>query len=121
MNHRHRQPIRIRSAVFALLTCVGLLTFAPAAANAAEKVTICHATGSVTKPYVKITISDDAVEAHRTHQDRKDIIPAPFGVCPGVPVPPPIDVCPNLAGDQAAPPRGLHDRRFFGPLRSYCR
>ncbi|MCA1679215.1 MAG: hypothetical protein LC777_09865, partial [Actinobacteria bacterium] len=64
MSHRHRQPLC--SAVFALLTCVGLLAFIPAA-NAAEKVTICHATGSDTNPYVKVTISDSAVEAHRRH------------------------------------------------------
>jgi hypothetical protein len=106
MNHRHRQPIRSRSAVFALLTCVGLLAFVPAA-NAAEKVTICHATGSVTHPYVQITISENAVEAHRRHQDRQDIIPAPALGCPGVPVPPPIDLCPNIAGDQGTVPVGF--------------
>jgi hypothetical protein len=109
MSHRHRQPIRNRSAVFALLTCVGLLAFVPAA-NAAEKVTICHATGSVTNPYVQITISENAVEAHRRHQDRYDIIPAPpLAGCPLVvvpPPPPPTDMCPNFEGDQALVPVG---------------
>jgi hypothetical protein len=105
MSHRHRQPIRQRSTVFALLTCVGLLAFVPAA-NAAEKATICHATGSATHPYVQITISENAVEAHRRHQDRQDIIPAPAAGCPGEPVPQPTDVCPNLPGDQATVPPG---------------
>ncbi|MDX6680652.1 MAG: hypothetical protein QOG94_691 [Solirubrobacteraceae bacterium] len=108
MNHRHRQPIR--SAVFVLLTCVGLLAFIPAA-NAAEKVTICHATGSATNPYVQITISENAVEAHRRHQDREDIIPAPAAGCPSVvpppPPPPPSDVCPNIAGNQTEVPVGF--------------
>lgn len=110
MNHRHRHAIHIRSAVFGLLTCVGLLAFAPAA-NADGKVTICHATGSETNPYVQITISDSAVEAHKRHQDRKDIIPAPAGGCPNVvgppPPPPPTDVCPNIPGEQTQVPVGL--------------
>jgi RTX calcium-binding nonapeptide repeat (4 copies) len=110
MNHRHRQPIHTRRAVLALLTCVGLLAFVPAA-NAAEKVTICHATGSVTNPYVQITISENAVEAHRRHQDREDIVQAPATGCPAVapppPPPPPSDVCPNIPGEQAEVPVGL--------------
>lgn len=110
MNYRHRYPIRSRSAVFGLLTCVGLLAFVPAA-SAAEKVTICHATGSETNPYVRITISDSAVEAHRRHQDREDIIPAPAAGCPGVvvppPPPPPSDVCPNIPGEQTEVPVGF--------------
>jgi hypothetical protein len=97
------------AAVAALLTCVGLLALAPAASAAgAEKVTICHATGSVTNPYVAVTISERAVAAHRDHQGREDIIPAPALGCPEVPVTPPtpIDLCPNIAGDQAAVPLG---------------
>ena len=50
--------------------------------NQNGKVTICHATGSETNPYVVITISENAVEAHRNHQNGEDIIPAPGGVCP---------------------------------------
>ena len=51
----------------------------------AGKTTICHATGSATNPYVTITISDNALPAHRRHQDGRDIIPAPAtGGCPTV-------------------------------------
>jgi hypothetical protein len=54
------------------------------------KTTICHATGSATNPYVEITISDNALPAHTTHQDGRDIVPAPAGGCPGAaPVTPP--------------------------------
>jgi hypothetical protein len=48
----------------------------------AGKMTICHATGSATNPYVTITISNNAIPAHRRHQDGRDIIPAPEGGCP---------------------------------------
>ena len=56
-----------------------------------DKVTICHATRSVTHPYVTITISKSAVDAHKRHQDRRDIIPAPPKGCPpnSTPVPNP--------------------------------
>jgi hypothetical protein len=47
-----------------------------------DKVTICHATHSDTNPYVEITISVNALAAHRSHQDGEDIIPAPAGGCP---------------------------------------
>ena len=48
----------------------------------AGKTTICHATGSATNPYVTITISNNALPAHRRHQDGRDIIPAPVTGCP---------------------------------------
>jgi hypothetical protein len=49
----------------------------------AGKVTLCHATGSATNPYVEITISANALAAHQRHQDGRDIYPAPAGGCPG--------------------------------------
>src|SRR3954454_3610116 len=49
----------------------------------AGKTTICHATGSATNPFVTITISNNALPAHRRHQDGRDIIPAPQGGGPG--------------------------------------
>ena len=61
MNDRYCRPSRSRSAGFGLLTCVAVLAFAPAA-SAAEKMTICHATGSATNPYVQVTISENAVQ-----------------------------------------------------------
>lgn len=46
------------------------------------KVTICHATGSETNPYVKITIAQQGWDnGHSKHGD--DINPAPEGDCPG--------------------------------------
>ena len=110
MEYRHRHPIRSRSMVFALLAFVGLVAFAPAASAAAPaakagKTTICHATDSTTNPYVEITISNNALDAHRRHQDGRDIIPAPITGCPGdlvVPEPPkpsgPVVVCVVSAG-----------------------
>ena len=45
-----------------------------------KKVTICHATGSETNPFVEITISENAVDAHFSdkHQRGEDT----FGPCP---------------------------------------
>jgi hypothetical protein len=117
MNQSHSRPSR-RSAAVGLLTCVGLLALAPAA-SAGEKVTICHATGSAANPYVQITVSENAVEAHRRHQGRQDIIPAPATGCPSVvpppPPPPPVDVCSNILGDQAEVPAG-----YFKDADGYC-
>lgn len=46
--------------------------------NAHNKVTICHATGSKSNPYVRITPDAAGVVAgHAAHQDQRDIIP-PF-------------------------------------------
>ncbi len=51
--------------------------------NRRPKLTLCHATGSATNPYVTITIADRAVEhAHEGHQHDEDLIPAPAGGCP---------------------------------------
>jgi hypothetical protein len=50
--------------------------------NGNGKTTICHATGSETNPYVLITISNNALDAHARHQDGEDIIPAPAKGCP---------------------------------------
>jgi hypothetical protein len=71
----------------------------PEADKGQEKVTICHATGSATNPYVKITIAKPAVEAHARHQDGRDIIPAPAGDCPTTPA----AVAPAIEKHVAAP------------------
>jgi hypothetical protein len=45
--------------------------------NAHNKVTICHATGSKTNPYVVITPdASGVIDGHYPHQDHRDIIPA---------------------------------------------
>ena len=63
----------------------------PAGPN--TKVTICHATRSVTHPYVRITVSKSALDAHKAHQDRRDIVPAPAHGCPpNLPFPGPTPV-----------------------------
>ncbi|WP_407709601.1 hypothetical protein ACJJV6_19470 [Arthrobacter nitrophenolicus] len=49
-----------------------------------EKITICHATGSETNPYVPITIDLNGLNGHVGHQHDEDIIPANNGkVLPG--------------------------------------
>jgi hypothetical protein len=56
----------------------------PAAAkpqHADHKVTICHATGSATNPYVEITVDYHALKNGHTAA-KGDIIPAPAGGCP---------------------------------------
>jgi len=61
---------------------VGMIMPVPTAPGTAEsKVTICHRTGS---GYVQITVSRNAIPAHRKHGD---IIPAPEGGCPGAGTP----------------------------------
>ncbi len=102
MNHVHRRSLR-RSVVAAVVTCAGLAALTPAA-SAGEKVTICHATGSASNPYVTITVSVNAVPAHRAHHQGRDIIPATVGC---VPPPVPVDVCPNIPGDQPTVPVGF--------------
>jgi CHRD domain len=53
--------------------------------NGDKKVTICHRTGSETKPYVKIRVSKNALKkGHARHAG--DIIPAPEGGCPSQPM-----------------------------------
>jgi hypothetical protein len=50
--------------------------------NGHTPVTICHATGSATNPYVEITIDENGLNGHGDHQDDRDIIPAPAEGCP---------------------------------------
>jgi hypothetical protein len=52
----------------------------------AGKETLCHATGSETNPYVRITVSVNALPAHTRHQDGEDIV-NPTGDCPSSAIP----------------------------------
>jgi hypothetical protein len=53
-------------------------------ANTDHKITICHATGSDSNPYVAVTVDLHALETHMNHQHDGDIIPANDGkVLPG--------------------------------------
>ncbi|MEP7290233.1 MAG: hypothetical protein ABI835_00565 [Chloroflexota bacterium] len=50
-----------------------------------DKVTLCHATGSESNPYVEITVSFNAASEGRGHDGHaNDIIPAPAEGCPTV-------------------------------------
>lgn len=47
----------------------------------ADKILICHKTGSAKNPYVQISVANDALkDGHGAHEG--DIIPAPEGGCP---------------------------------------
>jgi len=49
-----------------------------------KKVSICHATGSESNPYVQITVSENAVNGYDGHASHGgDLIPAPAYGCPG--------------------------------------
>jgi hypothetical protein len=80
--------------------------------NENGKVTLCHATGSETNPYVVITISENALPAHLAHQDGEDIYPVPADGCPSSAVPPlgnpPSGIVSPPGGQLAAetPPEG---------------
>ena len=76
-----------------------------------QKITICHATGSETNPFVEITISKNGLNGHEDHAD--DIIPAytfngvsypaknPGKVCGGTP--PKTPDCKGVMGGNAKP------------------
>lgn len=60
-----------------------LATSAPANAGPDDKISICHATGSDSNPYVEITISENGLNGHYAQGVHDgDIVPAPAGGCP---------------------------------------
>ena len=68
-------------------------------AEAPAKVTLCHATGSVTNPYVVITISENGLHGHDGHEG--DIVPAPAGGCPAPAAAPPSTPTPTAPASVA--------------------
>ncbi len=61
-------------------TATGTGTPGASPTASAQKITICHATGSAKNPYVLITIDINGLNGHSKHPG--DIIPAPPGGCP---------------------------------------
>lgn len=96
-----RLLVRSTRVLALIALCFGMLGVAAQEASAAPapKVTICHATNSVTNPYVQVVIAASAVARHAAHQDGRDVIPAPEHGC--------SDICPNVDGHQLAVPAGL--------------
>jgi ABC-type sugar transport system substrate-binding protein len=79
-----RHPSRLRVAVVGalLVGIIGIASMPVARASPGPpgKVTICHATGSASNPFVQITISENAAREGRAHnrdghQASEDIIP----------------------------------------------
>ena len=60
----------------------GSTALAGQSTGTSANVTICHATRSVTHPYVRISVSRSALAAHKAHQDRRDLVPVPSRGCP---------------------------------------
>jgi hypothetical protein len=67
---------KLLMAAGATLASVSLFATTPALAtsNHDHKIGICHATGSKTNPYVYINVDKHAAEAHKKHQDGRDIV-----------------------------------------------
>lgn len=97
------RPLALLSSLALMLLSL-LVTAGTASAAPPEKITICHATGSAQNPYVSITVSKKALAGHARHGD--DIIPAPPTGCP-TSTTTPVDLCPNIAGDQETVPPGM--------------
>jgi len=71
------------SVVVGIAGLVLLGASAPANADPEGKISICHATGSESNPYVEITISENGLNGHNAQGVHDgDIVPAPSGGCP---------------------------------------
>jgi hypothetical protein len=70
--------IRIRTPEIPTTTSTTVVRTATTVA--VRRITICHATGRTSNPYVSITVDASSLGGHDDHED--DIIPAPAGGCP---------------------------------------
>lgn len=68
----------------ALVAALKKASDTPAANQYAGKTTICHRTSSAKNPFVLISVSNNALPAHKRHGDT---LPSPTGACPGPPIP----------------------------------
>lgn len=97
---------------FGLVFFAGKQVLAKSNDHGFTPVTLCHATGSQSNPFVTITVDNQGqLDGHEHHDG--DIIPAPESGCPtGQPVI--TDVCPNIEGTQEVVPEGYHLEADFG-------
>lgn len=80
-----------------------------------DKITLCHATGSASNPYVLITVSANAAtEGHGHDGHADDIIPAPAEGCPTVLWP--AGVAPGQVQPTVAAPPALTPVVVAGPV-----
>lgn len=113
---------RLALITFALLFAVTTVGQAQVSTQTAaakkQKVTICHATGSATNPYVKIKVAKQALRGHLRHPG--DIIPAPATGCPQTPMSPTqggIPLTANLTGTAEVPGPGDPDGQGQATIR----
>lgn len=113
---RLRRPLL--AAAGACFACAGLVATADAQDDGVTR--ICHATGSLTTPYVLLEVGGDALEEHRVHP--QDLIPAPAAGCPASLQPPtatteapPTVTEPPAPDDDAVPPAVLESEPEPGP------
>lgn len=86
-----------------LILSLGQPSVASAKSNSGKKITICHATGSDTNPFVEITISKNGWEnGHKDHQNGRDFVVL-TGNCPTENVELPGPIPKQIAGASISP------------------